>query len=189
MSNNISSTNSQEKLKRKIKFQNRNDRNNGTFVNYTQSCSYSTNNINNQSKTNNNLNSNKNTYVNNTINNKKIPNLKHKLVINEQYDASYNFILDNNGIKSNNKSPIVNELKKQKSNKSLKSFYNNNIKLIKKQKKEKLNNILGINHTILKEIKDKIYQNIKKSEIINDKNLKNNNTTIFNSVISVKKHR
>ena len=198
MSDNLSSTNSQEKLKRNIKFQNRNDRINATFANYNNLSSYSINNINNKSKKSNILNSNKNTNVNNVSNysnkiyNKKIKNLKNNIISNGQYDTSYNLIFDNNDVKFKNKTPLITDHKEKITNKSLKSFYINNIKNKRKNEKEKIrkNNIYGINNTILKEIKEKIYQNIKKAEIINDKNLKNNNnTTIFNSEIPIKKHK
>ena len=197
MSNNVSSTNSQKKIKTINKFQNRNNRN-GTLGNYTNSCSYSTININNKSKASNNLHSNKNTYVNNfsnfndSINNKRISNLKQKIVSPGQYDISYNLIFDSNDTKPKYKSPNSSGLKTKKSYKSLKSFYNNNIKLLRKNKKEKIRknyNIFGINNNILKEIKDKIYQNIKKSEIESDKKISENNSiNTLNSVIPVKKH-
>ena len=188
LSNKISSTNSQDKKKFKtnIKLQTRNDRNNGGFTNYTKACSHSTNNINNTSKVKINLNSNKNIFINNNNNenyNKKIYNLKQQITTNGQTEISSNIIIDN---EIRNKSPII----KENNNRTLKTFYNNNIRLIKNFKNDNIkrtSNYFGINNNILKEIKDKLHQNIKQSQILYDKNKSNSN--IFNSVVSIKKHK
>ena len=188
LSNKISSTNSQDKKKFKtnIRLQTRNDRNNGAFTNYTKACSHSTNNINNTNKVKINLNSNKNIAINNNNNenyNKKIFNLKQQIAAKEQTEISSNIIIDN---ETRNKSPII----KENNNRTLKSFYNNNIRLIKNFKNDNIKrtyNYFGINNNILKEIKDKLHQNIKQSQILYDKNKSSNN--IFNSVASIKKHK
>ena len=191
LSNNVSTTNSQDKKKFKtnIKLQTRNNKNNPAFSNYTKSCSNSTYNINsnNRNNTTNNINSNKKALISNfniNIHNNKIMNLKQKLAT-EQYDLSYNLINEN---ELKNKSPLINYFKDGKNNKVYKTFYNNNIKLIKNNKIENLkkgNNCYGINNNILNEIKNQLHQNIKQPQILLEKNNDNN----FNSVISVIKHK
>ena len=190
LSNNVSSTNSQDKNKFKvnIKLQTRNNRNSPAFLNYYKSCSHSTNNINNNFKysTSNNFNSNKqsfNNHKNKYSNNKKMSNLTHKLA-NNQYDLSYNLI--NNETK--NKSPLISYFREVK-NKTYKTFYNNNIKLIKNCKKDILKknfNYFGINNNILNEIKIKIHQNIKQAQVSFDKK---DNIFNFNSITSEEKHK
>ena len=192
LSNKVSTTNSHDKKKFKtnIKLQTRNDRNTPAFSNYTKSCSHSTNNINNNynNNTTNNLNSKGKAFLNNfkiynLANNKKISNLKQKLA-HAQYDLSYNLI-NNNEIKD--KSILINYFKEGKNNKIYKTFYNNNIKLVKNNKNlNKNSNYFGINNTILNEIKTKIHHNIKQPQVIYDKNQNNKN---YNAIISVEKNK
>ena len=189
LSNNVSTTNSQDKKKFKtnIKLQNRNNKNNLAFSNYT--CSRSTNNINSNTRNNttNNISSNKKSFINNfdiNINHNKIINLKQKFT-KDQYDISYNLINEND---LKNKSPLINYFKEGKNNKAYKTFYNNNIKLVKINKIENLkknNNCYAINNNILNEIKNKLHQSIKQPQIL----LEPKNNSNFNSVISVTKHK
>ena len=191
LSNNVSSTNSQDKTKNKtnIQFQTRNIRNTQVFTNYTKSCCRSTNNINNNIKnhTVNIFNSNKNIFINNFNNytdNKKILNLKQKF-IHQPKDTSNNLIFDN---EANNKSQLDNYFKENKNTKIYKPFYNNNIKLIRNNKIEylkKSNIYYGINNSILNEIKNKIHQKVKQPQLLYQSNHNNK----YNSVISVEKHK
>ena len=188
LSNKVSSTNSQDKKKFKIniKLQMRNERNNPAFYNYTKSCSHSTNNINNHSTFN--FNSSKQIFLNNfknynCNNNKKLLNLKQKFV-NAHEDSSCYLIYNND---SKKKSPLINYIQEGKDSKIYKTFYNNNIKIIKSNKIEKIkknSNYFGINYSILNEIKTKIHQNIKQPQI-----LYNNKPNIYNITSSVKKNK
>ena len=196
LSNKVSTTNSHDKKKFKtnVKLQTRNDRNSPAFYNYTKSCSHSTNNINNnynKNNTTNNFETKGKQYLNNFknynfANNKKLYNLKQKLA-HAQYDISYN-IMNNNEVK-NNKSLLINYFKEGKNNKVYKTFYNNNIKLVKNNKIENLrntSNFFGINNSILNEIKAKLHHNVKQAQILCDKNRNNKN---YNRVISVEKKK
>ena len=196
LSNKVSTTNSHDKKKFKTnpKLQTRNDRNAPAFSNYTKSCSHSTNNINNnynKNNTTNNFEVKGKQYLNNFknynyANNKKLYNLKQKLA-HAQYDISYN-IMNNNEI-NNNKSLLINYFKEGKNNKVYKTFYNNNIKIVKNNKIENLrntSNFFGINNSILNEIKTKLHHNVKRSQILYEKSQNNKN---YNSVISVEKKK
>ena len=68
-----------------------------------------------------------------------------------------------------------------------KTFYNNNIKLVKNNKNlNKNSNYFGINNSILNEIKTKIHHNIKQPQVIYDKNQNNKN---YNAILSVEKNK
>ena len=165
-SNKVSSENTRKRNKTNIRKQTRNI-NNKVFSNYTKSCCHSTNNIiknknNIINKTTNNFRSNKKININdfcnynNKKNNKRLLNLRHKLIAygkQRKYDISYNSLLDKS------KSLLVNYNKEENNKTNNRALYNIKEQIIKNNKKDiiKQNNIFsGIN-------KNKLVQKIKSS--------------------------